>query len=68
MAKPNSLRQLAIQHFKKGKSVKDIIEILAGEASRSTVYYWIEQLKKFSSNSHSKPTGRGINCLFKLLY
>ncbi|RNA18084.1 hypothetical protein BpHYR1_018509, partial [Brachionus plicatilis] len=60
MAKPNVLRQLAVQHFKNGKSVKDIIEILGGEVSRSSVYYWIEQFKKFGSNSHSKPTGRKI--------
>ncbi|RNA18509.1 1 transposase [Brachionus plicatilis] len=44
-------------YYLNGKSVKDIIEILGGEVSRSSVYYWIEHLVQIPI---PKPTCRRI--------
>ncbi|RNA03931.1 hypothetical protein BpHYR1_034044 [Brachionus plicatilis] len=61
MAKPNTLRQLAVQHFKNEKSVKNIIEILGGEVQRGSVYYWIEHFI-YTQNEKAKLSGVSPKC------
>lgn len=58
MAKPVALRQLAINHYKNGKTVNQILESLDKGISKSTFYFWISQFKKHGRTLHSKSTCR----------
>ena len=62
------IRELAISHFKDGKKLSQIAEILKNQAHVSTICRWIANFKKYghvlphfiwtSENSKNKKAGR----------
>lgn len=56
--KSNDLRELALSHFKKNKTVTEIYQILDKKASKRTIQRWIKDFKLVGKITFSKSTGR----------
>ncbi|CAF0799222.1 unnamed protein product [Brachionus calyciflorus] len=54
---PNVLRELAISHYRSGKSNNEISELFAGKLSIRTVSRWIKDFRD-TGKTHFIPTGR----------
>ncbi|CAF4122363.1 unnamed protein product, partial [Rotaria sordida] len=58
MAKSEYLRDIAITHYKNGKTTAEIAVLLANQIHRTTVLRWIRQYKRTGSFSAGKSTAR----------
>lgn len=53
-----ALRDLAIEHFKKAKTNREVFDILAGKVSLRTVQHWAKEFKSIGKTRSNVSTGR----------